>query len=299
MILTIENYINFQKLAIANDFESEFEGIKALTGETDVKSSEYETLKQALVQQLKPGTPIYMFKWKGKTYGYYPADIESIGQVVQVSNSSIKNKWNILASMMFREVTATSGFLHRKFGFTKKIAGISCKPITTFKNNYLTYACKKLPEWNKMDHRIWDDFPVYILMSNLNFSLGSGLNLSLNIPTSSHNETQVILQRSFQTLMGCIASSWTLQRIQDSIQRNSDGMTLQKYHPENSLISSFSENLKLLKLKMHETANTLTGFSKVDEIDAFIKTLTNIFDDEQLHPSTLRLIGTVNNAIKI
>ena len=300
MILTVRNYSEFQRLNLSEDFPSEVAMVSILSGipDNDIPTEDYDDIKMELMQQAVASEPVYLVRWKGKVYGYYPADLETIGEVVEFSSLTKSKKWNLLTAFTFREVTWMSKKVHRT-GW-KKFHGIDVKFINNFKTNYSTYAVKKVKDWRKMDLDIWDDFPFEILSSNINFLVGNGLNLSLNIKAFSKemHQVQVEMQRKLQTLTVCMVSYLIFQKKNQSSQEPSDTNQSQTSPQSSSL--SFLQDVNIIKQieAIADDAYTLTGKFLKAEVNGYIHYVYNLFSPEQMQGDIVKLHSLISKTVR-
>ena len=302
-VLTVKNYSDFQDANLGDDFLSEVTMISMLTGmePNKIKNTEFDGIKSELAEQLVAEEPVYLFKWKGKMYGYYASDIETIGEVVELSTLEKTKKWNFLCSFCFREVTNSTRFAHMYNGGWKKFHGVDVKFISNFSNDYAKYKCKKVKDWNKVDHTIWDDFPFEILASNMGFLVGNGLSLSLSIHASSPKllEKQTKMIQKFQILMASMASSWILQR-KDQESRKRLGITpSQISHQDSSSIFLHEKTSRMLLKSITNDLWVFKGDVNEEIIDKYAQFATELWLSNQFRPESLRFLSSIGLALRL
>ena len=299
MILTVKNYTEFHKMHQDGVELDDNTTLSMLSGldPRDIKVDKEDQIRNELLQQIVASEPVYLFKWKGKTYGYHPAELETIGDVLEASELSKQGKFNLLCSLLFREVKTTSKWLHWRNW--NKFHGVKVKFISKFKQNYWTYDCKKLPSLGKIDTSIWNDFPFEILSSNLNFLLGNGLSLSLNIQTYSPKATQKLQKviQQFQTDTVSMAYSWIWQK-ESSTQGNLDTKTSSQSTQGSSLMYSHGKNTTSNVAKIKKTLESLTGEDKTKEIEGMFAIRNDLFYGRQISDRTLKTLTLINSAVR-
>ena len=205
-----------------------------------------------LLEALPSTPPVYMVKYKGKVYGYHPSDIEDIESCIAINYFKHTDNWAGIAAAMFRPVNFPTKFAHSwgwktvKFGKDK----IKIKEITDFTKNYITYKCKNV-EYNEIDVKHFEDFPVEIVIANLGFTLGVGMTLGASSMASSTPQMSKVTKRmskTFQELLLCSRLFISLEKPKSLISTvEKEYMTLLQDKYSNTYIS---ERLLVMKKKL-------------------------------------------------
>ena len=300
-ILTLKKYTEYQQHNIGDGFLDEVAAVSILTGiePNKLKNDEFDKVRSELALQTVASEPVYMLRWKGKTYGYHPAEIETIGDVVELATICKMQKWNLLAAFMFREVNYVSEKVHSGSKGWKKFHNVDVKFINNFHSNFAQYGCKKIENWSKVDTTIWDDFPFEILSSNLNFSLGNGMNLNLNIHASSLKlkENQKNLGLSLQILMASMASYLTCLKTQETSHKISDTNQLTVSHHDNSLTFLREKSSKELLKNMASQAWIFSGSDETEKIYNYCLFACSLYLEPEIMPAEFRYFSTLSDAL--
>lgn len=300
MILTIKAYTEFQKLELDDNFASEVAMLSILSGipGNDISVEEFSKLKIELMQQVVSSEPVYLFRWKGKTYGYYPADLHKIGDVIEFSSMSKTQKWNLLCAFTFREVNWITKKLHSK-GW-KDFHGVQVKFIDNFKKNYSYYSLKKVKDWKKVDLSVWDSFPFEILASNVGFLVGNGLHLSLNTATYSPQmeKTKTELQQKLQTLMGCMALYLISPKQNPVLESHSDTEQSPTSLQDSSSTFLQDENIMKQIKSMQTDCFVLTGLRMEPEITGYLNYVLNIWDKYKMKEQNILLHSVIAKTLR-
>ena len=300
-VLTIKEYTDFQGMNLGDDFLSEVQTVHRLTGisPNKITNADFDYIKGELAQQTIASEPVYLVRWKGKVYGYYPAELETIGDVVELATLCKTNKWNLLTAFMFRELKWASAKMHGGSKGWKKFHGVDVKFISNFSVNLSQYSVKKIHNWKTIDYTIWDDFPFEIMSSNVNFLVGNGLSLSLNIHASSRKlqENQMKAVMKLQTLMGYMASFLTSLKSKQMLHRISGTSLSQTSRHVNSLTFLQENSSKELLKSIASDVWIFNGQDNTDQIHAYVSFCVSLFLEPKITPQELRVFGTINNAI--
>lgn len=203
-IVTIGNYNKLPK-EYKEGKVSAIDTVAILTGNKpedlrSLKQSELMKLEALVASQITGNhTAVSMVRYRGKNLGYYPCDIGTLDDMVGMAGFSNNKNYNALCALLFRESTGWSNWVNRKrWG---KSHGLQAKPIVKFEKDFTKYKCKKLTDFDKIDLDFYDDFPIALLFSAINFSIGVGLNGILTRSTPITIQTQSRIQELISGMM--------------------------------------------------------------------------------------------------
>ena len=231
-----------------------------------MKPSAYSAFKHHLLSQVAQTTgAVYLIKYKGIIYGYYPCELGTVEDMAAMELFSKERKWQALTALMFRPVKAMSRWAHRKENKFEDLLGIKVKKINDYKKDCLKYKTQDI-DFAKMDLSHFDEFPFQILMSNLGFLVGSGVQFSLNIHPSSlkspkiRKEIRILQQNLQQVINGLLWQKVLPQLTYLNSTVEGEPLTLaQEKLVTTSLSSSTKSTIAQLRERVSEDAWVVTG----------------------------------------
>ena len=272
-ILTIKGFDNLTELEYngeANDM-TDIYSMSIISGLSNdklkkMKPSVYSAFKHQLLSQVAQTTsPAYLIKYKGVIYGYHPCELGTVEDMAAMELFSKEKKWQALVALIFRPVKAMSRWAHRKENKFEDLLGIKVKKINDYKKDCLKYTTKDI-DFSKIDLSIFDEFPFQILMSNLGFLVGSGVQFSLNIHPSSLKSPKIrkeirILQQNLQQVINGLVWQKVLPQLTflNSTVEGEHLTSAQEKLVTTSLSSSTKSTIAQLRERVSEDAWVVTG----------------------------------------
>ena len=253
-------------------------------------------IKDQILESLDHTKPAYMVKYKGQMFGYYPADIRSIEDCIAIHLMQHKDQWRTLAAILFRPVKITTKWVNRK-GWTKVDKNTSVKYIDDFHKNLVTYKCKKV-DLEKTDLEYWNEFPLELVVANLGFTMGVGLQSGIAIATSSSKQLQEMQKKmtsQFQALLNGLILLQALQN-QTSLRfmvETESWISLQDKYSTTSLLDQLKISNEKQRLTILEMAQVLGGNSFKITTEAIIKFYESFIEGnaEIKHIKAMGMIG--------
>ena len=305
-VLTLKGFSDLIELGYKGDSNTDTDAntIAILSGVTSskikkMKPHKYAEFKDNLLKQSVASNPVYMFIYKGKTYGYNPPELDSVEAMAGMEMFLRQKNWNALAALMFQEVKTISKIWHRNEDKFKDRLGVKVKDITSFSKNYMSYAVKKV-DFTKVDLEYWDDLPANLLISNLAFLTGNGLLYNLSIPFYSLRSEKLMKQKILlsQEIQKSI-TSLILQNIASALGylNSTVDPQSQSVNPESSLAgwNIYTSTKSIAKIK--EISYNLSGVSKNKEIDGFISFFKNLINGD-IHSNDMSLLSNIGTLHK-
>ena len=183
------------------------------------KLEEHLEFKEQIFEALPQAKPVYLVKYKGEMFGYYPAEVKSIEDCIAIHLMQHIDKWKTLAALLFRPVKTTTKWVNKK-GWEKYDTNTQVKYITDFSKDFVTYKCKKV-DLEKTELSFWDEFPVELVQANLGFTMGVGLTLGVSFPSSSPKELLEIQKKMQQAFQELLFGTLYVQTLQSPTSLNS------------------------------------------------------------------------------
>ncbi len=259
--------------------------------------------RDEILESLDIAKPVYLIKYRGKTFGYYPAELKDIESCIAINLMLHKGNWGALAALMFRPVKLPSRLAHR-FGWKKitygKAEPVKVKEIDNFAVDYCKYSCSSI-DISKTDLSFYEGFPVELIVSNLGFTLGVGLSLGMNIQSSSSKaiqQTKSEMMKEFQESLRCSRLLQTLQRPTSlaSTAEKEFLTLLQEKYSTTLVIESLERLKKSSDLRLEGKVWVLTG-SKSNKIVRGITTLHDTIIGGESRVKHVKALANLGGAI--
>ena len=293
-VLTLKGYENLTELDYtgeANDIKDVY-SMSIISGIPNdklkvMKPSSYAQYKHTLLSQISTKMPpVYLVKYKGTIYGYYPCELGTVEDMAAMELFSKGKKWQALAALLFRPVKKMSRWAHRKENRFQDVHDVKIKPIVDYKKDSLKYRVEEI-DFARMDLSHWDDFPFQILLANMGFLVGSGVQFSLSIHPSSLKSPVIrkeirILQQNLQEVMTGLIWQKVLPQLMflNSTVNNVRLTSPQEKLASTTLSSSASQMISKLKAECSESAWVVTGDFNKGLLEGVLTTWENILNKD-------------------
>ena len=261
-----------------------------------------DNLKNQILEALPNVAPVYLVKYKGKTFGYYPAEIKSIEDCIEIHLMQHLDNWRALACLMFRPVTFGAKISHRK-GW-KKYENVEIKQIGDFSFDFTQYDCKDI-DLTKENMEFWKEFPVELVQANLNFTLGVGLELGTRIGSTSEKveEMRQKLLKAFRELLSgtLFALTFPTPTSSDSTENEESLISPPGRYSIISLTEEIEKRRKEDLLICRSHARAIGGANTEELVINLYKLYVELINGtaELKHIKALGLIGTSFNEFKL
>ena len=280
-------------------FDAEVEYAKIIYGLDDkqvgkLSAKKVKAINDMLAMQNKQQlNPIFMFVYKGKTYGYHPIDLGTVEEIIGFNLFMENDRWNALAALMFREIK-----VDKSKGDWRQACGLKVKFISNFPKDYSSYTVKKIKDFAKLDLDYWNDLPFQMVSAMVAFSLGNGVAFRTGLGTYSQKSLQQ-RQKLTLSLLNNLLFGMESQLISQKLEMertSSDTAELKAYSKSLSkLLSTGCCDKERLQKPLKDNYWVLTG----ETFNGFNTMINNLYEGKITTDDTKLLLEcmTITNRI--